>query len=274
MTGPAPTLPPVLFVGAGRMATAIVKGLLAAGTARPDSLFCTCGDDETGPALSRETGVRFFPDPAAALPDADLVLLACKPQQAAELPAALGDGTRNKLVLSILAGVPLSRIGKIAPDARNRVRVMPNTPAQIGRGVSAYASDRPLADSDRSAVETLLAAMGDFVAVEEKDLDAVTALSGSGPAYCCEFARVLAEAGESLGLPPETALRLARGTVGGAADLLEARSGEPPATLVREVTSPGGTTEAALRVLEGRFAGLFREALREARDRSRELSRA
>lgn len=273
MSGPRRHLPPAVFIGAGRMASAIVRGVLESGRARASDLSCTCGDDPSGPALAEATGIRFDRDAAALLPGADLVLLACKPQQLAELPASLASGTAGKLVLSILAGIPLERLRRTAPEARNIVRIMPNTPAQIGRGASAFAAERPLAGEDRAAVEILLSAMGAHAEVPEEQLDAVTALSGSGPAYVFEFARLLAEAGAELGLPPETAALLARRTVSGAAALLDAREEASAEELVREVTSPGGTTEAALRVLEGRLGELLAEALRAARDRSRELSR-
>jgi len=272
MSDPVPQLPPTLFIGAGRMASAIVGGLLSAGRAKPADLRCTCGADPTGPDLAARTGIGYAAGIGEALDGADLVLLACKPQQLAELPEALAGGTAGKLVLSILAGTTLERLRTVAPAARNVVRIMPNTPAQVGKGVSAYASAAPLADGDLASVEILLSAMGDFVAVPESDLDAVTALSGSGPAYVFEFVRVLAAAGEDLGLAPEVAARLARRTLTGSAALLEARSEASPAALVREVTSPGGTTEAALARLEGRFQTLLTDALHAARDRSRELA--
>lgn len=265
-------LPATAFIGAGRMASAIVRGLLAGGKARAADLACTCGNDPSGPSLAEATGVRFEKDPAVLLRDAEMVLFACKPQQLSDLPETLASGTAGKLVLSILAGIPLKRLRQVAPEARNIVRIMPNTPAQIGRGVSAFASDHPLSPSDRGAVEILLSAMGTFAEVPEDQLDAVTALSGSGPAYVFEFARLLADAGIELGLPEDTATLLARHTVSGAAALLESRSDTPAIDLVREVTSPGGTTEAALKVLEKDFPRIISEALRAARDRSKELS--
>lgn len=267
-------LPKTALIGAGRMASAIVRGLLSGGKARASDLACTCGDDPSGPALAEATGIGFEKDPSVLLKSADLVLLACKPQQLKELPETLSEGTADKLVLSILAGIPLKRLREVAPRARNLVRIMPNTPAQIGRGVSAFASDRPLSDPDRTAVEILLSSMGTFAEVPEDQLDAVTALSGSGPAYVFEFARLLAETGVELGLPRETAALLARHTVSGAAGLLDARAETSAEDLVREVTSPGGTTEAALKVMEGRFSQLLSEALQAAKDRSRELSRS
>jgi len=272
MRAEAARLPKSAFVGAGRMASAIVRGILAAGKADPSDISCTCGEDPSGPALAESTGIRFERDATLLLTEADLVLFACKPQQLSELPPTFSDATEGKLVLSILAGVTLERLRKTVPLARNVVRIMPNTPAQIGRGVSAFASLEPLKTEDRTAVEILLSAMGDFVEVPEAQLDAVTALSGSGPAYVFEFTRLLAESGVALGLPRETATLLARRTVSGSAALLDARPEVPTADLVREVTSPGGTTEAALGGFEGRLSSLLEEALGAACERSRELS--
>ncbi|MBC2601549.1 pyrroline-5-carboxylate reductase [Puniceicoccus vermicola] len=272
MTGSKTSFPTTLFVGAGRMASAIVQGLLATGRAQPENLLCTCGQDPTGPALAQRTGIRYVADASEGLPEADFVLLACKPQQLASLPESLAEETSGKLILSILAGIPLARLRQVAPKARNVVRVMPNTPAQIGQGISAYASDQPLSEDDQSAVEILLSSMGKTIQLEESHIDAVTALSGSGPAYVFEFTRLLAEAGKSLGLPEEVAAQLARQTVVGSAALMDKREEADPIELVREVTSPGGTTEAALKTLEGDFGKIVDRALRAARDRSRELS--
>jgi len=264
--------PPTLFVGAGRMASAIVQGLLAVGKARPSDLTCTCGKDPTGPALAERTGIRYVSDIEEALPGSDLVLLACKPQQLADLPQTLSKGTEGKLILSILAGIPIARLQKVAPDARNIIRVMPNTPAQIGKGISVYTPAKPLESQDKEWVESLLSSMGKVLQLEESKMDAVTALSGSGPAYLFEFTRLLEEAGKSIGLSPDTASLLARQTVVGSAALLEHRVDAAPIDLVREVTSPGGTTEAALKTMEGKFGELIETALLAARDRSRELS--
>tara|TARA_R100000027_G_scaffold67314_2_gene65540 strand:- start:17567 stop:18391 length:825 start_codon:yes stop_codon:yes gene_type:complete len=272
MTAKPPSFPPTLFVGAGRMASAIVQGLLATNSAHPSQLFCTCGKDPTGPDLAKRTGIQYVPEVADGLPRVDYVILACKPQQLASLPKDLAEGSEGKLVLSILAGIPLARLREVAPNARNIVRVMPNTPAQIGKGISAYATDKPLSEEDRGPVEQLLSSMGQVVQLDESHIDAVTALSGSGPAYVFEFTRLLGEAGKQLGLPEDVAALLARQTVIGSAALLEKRAEADPVELVREVTSPGGTTEAALKSFEGKFEEIVQRALLAARDRSRELS--
>lgn len=274
MTEANSIIPPTLFIGAGRMASAIVQGLLSRGSARAEDLTCTCGKDPTGPALADRTGINYVASVEEALPSVDMVLFACKPQQLASLPRSLATATKGKLILSILAGIPLSRLAEVAPNARNIVRIMPNTPAQIGKGVSAYATSKPLAPADSAAVEALLASMGKSILLDESLIDAVTALSGSGPAYVFEFTRLLSEAGKNIGLPEEVSAMLARETVIGAAALLEKRTEADPSELVREVTSPGGTTEAALKTMEKEFGALMDRALRAARDRSRELSKS
>jgi pyrroline-5-carboxylate reductase len=266
-------LPPLFFLGAGRMAGAMVRGLLAAGAIPPDQVVCSGGRGLSAEALAAETGIRREADPLVALAASEVLVLACKPHQLDELPPELASATAGKLVVSVLAGIPLDRLRQLAPEARNLVRTMPNTPSRIGEGMTAYAMDRPLTSYDEGIVRALLEPLGKVLPIAESHLDAVTAVSGSGPAYVFEFTRALAAAGESLGLEPADAARLARQTVIGAAGLLAQRSGSSAAELRDEVASPGGTTEAGLHALEE--AGL-EEALRRtataARDRSRELS--
>lgn len=254
------------------MASAIVRGILDSGRAGPEKLYCTCGNDLTGQHLAEATGIHFAEDPGSILSTVDLFLLACKPQQLKDLPASLFTGTSGKLVVSILAGIPINRLSALSPLARNVVRVMPNTPAQIGKGISVYASRDPLSEEDQSIVESLLSSMGSVVSLPEDLMDAVTALSGSGPAYLFEFTRILTEAGKDIGLSNEVSSELARQTIIGSAALMESRSDATPSELVDEVTSPGGTTEAALQSFGNNFERVVVEALRAARDRSRELS--
>jgi len=262
----------IVFIGAGRMASAIVRGLLEKEHYAPAEIACTCGDDPTGPALAEATGIQYLADATTALYEADAVVLACKPQQFAAIRPELADAARGKLVLSILAGTPLSRLSEKFAHARNVVRTMPNTPGQIGAGVTAFAPLRELSGKDSGIVENTLGSLGNFHEVEEADLDAVTALSGSGPAYVFEFAAALREAGVNAGLDEGLADALAVDTLLGAAMLL-AGSEATPEALRDAVTSPGGTTAAALKVLEeGGFRDLVDQAVAAAKARSLELA--
>jgi len=254
------------------MASAIVRGLLEKEHYTPEEIACTCGDDPTGPALAEQTGIQYLPDITAALNEAEAVVLACKPQQFSAIDATLAEAARGKLILSILAGTPLSRLSDKFSNVRNIVRTMPNTPGQIGAGVTAFAPLRPLTDKDTTIVENTLSSLGNFHEVDEVDLDAVTALSGSGPAYVFEFATALREAGVNCGLDRELAESLAIDTLLGAAMLL-AESEDSPEDLRNAVTSPGGTTAAALNVLsDANFRGLIDQALAAAKARSLELA--
>ncbi len=263
----------VAFIGAGKMASAIVRGLLARQLYAPSQIGCTCGSDPTGPALAKATGITYAAEPAQLLSVADIVVLACKPQQLATLDSAYAQGTQGKLILSILAGTPLAKLAAKFPSARNIVRAMPNTPGQIGAGITAWSARSPLAASDRQAIENILGSLGLVLEVPETDLDAVTAVSGSGPAYLFEFAAAFCEAARATGLSPATAEKLALETIRGASKLLEATH-EDPEKLRDAVTSPGGTTEAALKVLRaGNFRKIFQDAVVAAKRRSEELAK-
>lgn len=254
------------------MASAIIHGLLEKKHFSPAEIACTCGDDPTGPSLAESTGILYFKEIAPAIKEADTVVLACKPQQFDAIDATLADAASGKLVLSILAGTPLRRLSEKFSNARNIVRTMPNTPGQIGAGVTAFAPLKALADADAGTVEKTLSSLGNFHEVEESDLDAVTALSGSGPAYVFEFAAALREAGAKAGLPKELAESLTIDTLLGAAMLL-AESESTPEELRDAVTSPGGTTAAALGVFEkADFRALVEKAVAAAKARSIELA--
>ncbi len=263
----------IAFLGAGRMASAIVDGLLVKQASVPGDLACVDGGDGTAAALAARTGVTAPANLAALLTPADAIVLACKPQQLATLDPRLADLAAGKIVLSILAGKRLASLAKVFPKARNIVRAMPNTPGQIGAGVTAWCSLQPLATTDRALVDSILGALGQVVALEEAQLDAVTGLSGSGPAYVFEFAAALRDAGEAAGLSREIAWQLAMQTVLGSARLM-ARTGTDPEILRDQVTSPNGTTFAGLQRMAARdFRGMITETVLAATARSQELSR-
>lgn len=262
----------IAFLGAGRMASAIIDGLLTRQVCPPNHLRCTDGGDGTASQLAARTGVTATSELEELLAPADTLVLACKPQQLATLDPRLARLTEGKLVLSILAGKRLPRLAQVFPHTRNLVRAMPNTPGQIGAGITAWCSRAPLATDDRARVESILGALGTFVEVGEEQLDAVTGLSGSGPAYVFEFAAALRDAGTAAGLPRELAWKLALETMLGSARLMVA-TGTEPESLRDQVTSPNGTTFAGLQRLAARdFRGLVSETVQAATLRSRELS--
>ncbi len=263
----------IAFLGAGRMAGAMVGGLLANGAAKPGDLACIGGDDNTAGELAQRTGITAAANLDALLQGADILILACKPQQLAGLDRSLAELTTGKLILSILAGKRLNRLAQTCPRARNVVRAMPNTPGQIGAGITAWSSLHPLAAADRAAIDTVLGSLGKVITVPEPDLDAVTGLSGSGPAFVFEFVAALREGGIAAGLSREAAALLAQETVLGAAKLLAESKAEPEA-LRDQVTSPNGTTFAGLKKMEaGGFRALLKDTVVTAKVRSEELSR-
>jgi pyrroline-5-carboxylate reductase len=261
----------IAFLGGGNMASALIGGLVAKGTdARSISVI------EVSPAARERLGAK-YPVHIATAPDAamqrsDVLVLAVKPQDAKAALASISVNTR--LVISIAAGITLGALSRWLGGHRKLVRCMPNTPALIGAGIAALYALPEVNAEERKKAETILGAVGEVVWVaEERLLDPVTAVSGSGPAYVFWFIEQLASAGEGLGLPAEVSRKLALHTVLGAAKLAAA-SGESPATLRKNVTSKGGTTEAALKVFdEEKLAERFRRALEAASRRGAELGR-
>lgn len=247
------------FIGAGRMAGAIVRGILKQGTWEASRISCTGARDGTAEALAEDTGIACTYDLADLLQEAGWVILACKPQQLAQLSDELTTLTKGRRILSILAGTTLERLREVFPQAANLVRAMPNTPGMIGAGITAFSPLQALSSEETVEVRALLEALGEAVPMPEAALNAVTGLSGSGPAYVFEFIAALRDGGIAAGLEAQTAYRLALKTVQGAAALLEAVP-ETPETHRSWVSSPGGTTLAGLAVMEK--AG-FRETLKE-----------
>lgn len=254
------------------MASAMVRGILEQQYYRPQEIACTCGADTSGPELAQQTGIQYFAEIIPAIRETETIVLACKPQQLSRIDTTLAEAAQDTLILSILAGTPLSRLSATFSKARNIVRTMPNTPGQIGAGVTAFAAQKNLSAKDQQIVENTLSSLGKFHEVKETDLDAVTALSGSGPAYVFEFAAALREAGIHCGLNQALAHSLTIDTLLGAAMLL-ADSTDSPESLRDAVTSPGGTTAAALKVFnDNDMRGLIIRALAAAKARSLELA--
>jgi len=263
----------IAFIGAGNLASAIVRGLLAQKACAPADLACTSKGGVTAQKLAADTGITHEPDLAKLLAGAGTVIVAFKPQSLAGADPRLADLTAGKLVISVLAGKKLARLSQVFPQARNLVRTMPNTPAAIGAGMTPFCALTPLAATDRATVEKLLGALGKFTELGEEHMDTVTALVGSTPAFLFEFVASLRDGGVAAGLPRDTAQQLALEAVLGSAKLL-AHTGTEPETLRDKVVSPNGTTFAGLQVLSARqFRETVKETILAATRRAGELSK-
>lgn len=271
---------PLLLVGGGRMGEALLGGWLRQGL---EAGAATVVEPDPGRAAALAGRGLAVVASATALPAAyraRILVLAVKPQVMADVLPALADRLApDGLVVSIAAGKPLAVFEAGFGAATPIVRVMPNTPAAIGRGISALFANPATDAVNRALAERLMQAVGETLWLgDEAEMHAVTALSGGGPAYVCLLVEALAAAGERLGLAPDLAMRLARTTVAGSGALLE--SSDAPAAALREaVTSPGGTTRAALDVLMpadkgtgSGLGGLVAQALDRAAERSRQLA--
>lgn len=264
----------VAFLGGGNMARALVGGLLARGF-EAASIAVAEKDAAQRERLARAHPVRVCAQAVQALAGADTLIVAVKPQDLRAALAPLAGRLAGVLVVSIAAGARVADLGRWLGGHRRIVRAMPNTPALVGAGVTALWAPLEVDEAGRARAEQVLGAIGRVLWVEREALmDAVTAISGSGPAYVFWLIEQLAAAGERMGLAKQTAAVLALETVAGAARLAVA-SGESPAVLRAGVTSKGGTTEAALRVFEEeRLAERFARALEAARSRGVELGEA
>ena len=245
-----PALPPstrIAFIGGGNMASAIIGGLIRQGLPATQVMVVE-PFEATRALLNSQHGVQAHPTPGPFLADADLIVWAVKPQSFREAAAPVAPFAGRALQLSVMAGIRAADIAAASGSARI-VRCMPNTPALVGRGMTGL-FDASGAPADRQLAETVIRTTGDVLWVEREELlDAVTALSGSGPAYVFYFLEAMQQAGAELGLTATQARRLAVGTFAGGTQLA-ADSPEPLATLRERVTSKGGTTHAALTALE------------------------
>ena len=274
MTPDAPAIPARLaFVGGGNMARSLIGGLIARG-ASPSRISVSEPVASLREALANEFGVRVTADNLEAVHEADLVLLAVKPQAMRTVCEQLAGRLQRAVVVSIAAGITCAQLQRWLQGAAAIVRCMPNTPALLGVGATGLYADAATSAAQRAAAEAVLSAVGLCVWIEdEARMDSVTALSGSGPAYVFLLAEAMQSAATELGLPPEAARALTRQTLLGAARMLS-EGGEEAATLRQRVTSPGGTTQAALESFErDGFRTMVARALTAAERRGAELSR-
>lgn len=262
----------IAFIGAGNMAEALLKGLLRSGAERPDEVVGTGRRKERLAELERAYGIHTTTDNAAAAAGADILVLAVKPQAMARILDQVAPAVdHTKLVISIAAGVPIAALERKLGRGARIVRAMPNTPALVGEGAAAIAGGEHATPADMAEAARLFEAVGKVVVVDEPLLDAVTGLSGSGPAYIFLVIEALSDAGVKMGLPRYSAQALAAQTVLGAAKLL-LETGLHPGLLKDQVTSPGGTAIAGLHTLEaGGLRTTLIDAVETATARAREL---
>ncbi|MEM7011353.1 MAG: pyrroline-5-carboxylate reductase [Verrucomicrobiota bacterium] len=257
------------FIGVGKMGSALLEGVVASGICKAEDIAIHDAYQAAVDACVERNGVQAPGSNSAVVEHADAFVLCVKPHHVVDTLSEL-NGSKNKLLISVAAGISLEHLEEAAANHR-AVRVMPNTPALVGKGASAYAIGKSANEADGEMVKTILEAVGLAIEVTEPQLDAVTGLSGSGPAYIFTVIEALADGGVLEGLPRPIALQLASQTVLGAAELVR-QSDDHPATLRDNVASPGGTTIAGIAKLEekGLRSSLI-EAVRASAKRSREL---
>ena len=259
------------FIGAGQMALAMARGFVERGGVAADSILAS---DPYPAALERFAeaipGCYTTDDNQAVIDENDVVILAVKPQMMAEAAKSISDVSADCLLISIAAGLSLAKLTELFPTNRI-IRVMPNTPCLIGQSACAFTAAEDVAPEDIERTKQLLSATGIAIQVPETQMDAVTGLSGSGPAFIYMLIEAMSDAGVRQGLPRQVALQLAAQTVKGAAEMVQT-TGEHPAALKDKVTSPGGTTIAGVHALEkAGFRAAVIDAISAAADRSREL---
>jgi pyrroline-5-carboxylate reductase len=260
------------FIGAGRMATALAQGLISAGFVSADRVVATDVVPAALNSFAEQTGARVVESTSAVVNDSDVVFLAVKPQQMAHVLNGLSTILEDRhLIISIAAGIPLSMYESALGTNRRIIRVMPNTPCLVGACAAGFSTGGAATAEDAKLVEAMLETVGVAVQVEEKLLDAVTGLSGSGPAYVYQIIEAMSDGAVRVGLPREVATKLAAQTVLGAARMV-LETGQHPGSLKDAVTSPGGTTIAGIHALEaGGLRGTLMNAVQAATERSKEL---
>jgi len=260
------------FLGAGKMATALARGFISAEIAFPREIIASDLSPAARKNFSAETGAQISASNTDVLKFANILILAVKPDQVAGVLSELKSAwTKKHLLISIAAGVTISKIENLLPTGSRVIRVMPNTPALVGESASAFALGKNATPADAELAKKLLSAVGVALQVKESLLDAVTGLSGSGPAYVYQFIEALSDGGVAAGLPRDISTKLAAQTVLGAAKMV-LQTGQHPGALKDQVTSPGGTTIEGLHALEkGKMRATVMSAVRAAAEKSKKL---
>ena len=262
----------IAIIGSGAIGEALIAGIIASGTYEPDSIFSSDIGAERAEVIGKRYGVRAGTDNRIAITSADVVVLAVKPKVVSDVLVDLRKCvTKNTLIISVAAGITICQLAEMLPPGAKIIRVMPNMPILVREGVSVLVMGPGTSDGDLAVAQSIFRAVGETLIVEEHMVNAVTGVSGSGPAYVLLLIEALADGGVRMGLSREIALKLASQTVRGTAHLQQ-QTGAHPALLKDRITSPGGTTIAGLHVLEqGGFRGMVSAAVETATRRAAEL---
>jgi pyrroline-5-carboxylate reductase len=259
------------FIGGGRMAEALISGVLASKLFEPEAIRVVDPDARRQDHLKTRYGVQVGLTHDEVIGASDVVMLAVKPQVIADVLRGMEKGVSNRLVVSVVAGVPIRRIQELVGPQTPIIRAMPNTPAMVGAGMTALAVGPGVGTGSVACARQIFASVGKIVLLEERLMDAATGLSGSGPAYIFLAIEAMADGGVKMGLPRETANLMAAQTVLGAARMI-LETGQHPGQLKDQVASPGGTTIAGLHRLEqGGLRAVLMDAVEAATKRSQEL---
>jgi pyrroline-5-carboxylate reductase len=259
------------FIGAGKLAGSVIRGLLLKNFCAPDAILASEPNVETRAQLQTELGISLTTENSEIAAKADILFLGVKPQMVLPVLRELGDTIANKLVVSLAAGIRIAQMEEITPA--RIMRVLTNTPSAIGKAASAFASGRRPTDQDREKIRAMFGAIGLVVEVDDEQIDAISALAGSGPAFVYAMIEALARGGEKMGLDKQASLQLAAQSALGAAELMMT-SGKSPAELIKMVVTPGGTTAAGLRVMDERsVAAALADAVEAATKRGQEMGK-
>jgi len=260
------------FLGGGRMGSALIRGMLASGLTDGDHITISSKHPESAQKAASSLGTNAARSNAEAVSGADVIFLCVKPSQSLAVVTEAATQLQGKLLISIVAGIHSKDLLEAAAGKLRVIRTMPNTAVRLRKGITAVAPDTSSTAEDLALTLKIFSSVGTALEVREKDLDAVTAVSGSGPAFALLMLESLAQVGIEGGLDPEVAKTCAAGALAAAAALVM-ETGESPLALRQEITSPGGTTAAGLDVLtESGFPNIVRDAANAARHRSIELS--
>ena len=259
------------FIGAGKLAGSVIRGLLLKNFCEPGAIVASEPNTETRTRLQNELGISFATANTEVVEKAEIVFLGVKPQMVLPVLRELGGAFADKLAVSFAAGIRIAQMEAVTPA--RIMRVLTNTPSAIGHAASAFAGGSRATDQDREKIRAMFSAIGLAVQVDDEQMDAVTALAGSGPAFVYAMIEALARGGVKMGLTKQSALRLAAQTALGASDLM-ITSEKSPDDLIKMVVTPGGTTAAGLRVLDERgIADAIADAVKAATERGQEMAR-